>query len=116
MSGLIQTVVAVSGDPLRAELLDALVNDDNDFDVIVVESIARAYSRIKQLTPDLVIVFCDINDTAACQLLSMLKTDVDLSSVFVVTCATRQMSSRLNEVVPETLERPTYPAHAMQMN
>jgi hypothetical protein len=34
----------------------------------------------------MVIVFCEIDDIAACQLLSMLKTDRDLSGVEVVTC------------------------------
>ena len=116
MSGLIQSVVAVSGDPLRAELLDALITDENDFGVVVVESIARAYTRIKQLTPDLVIVFCELDDVAACQLLSTLKNDVDLSGVLVVTCASRHMSCGCEGVVSEIFEPSPYPAHAIQMN
>ena len=42
------SVMAVSNDALRPELLDRLLVDDNDFNVIVVESIERAYSRITQ--------------------------------------------------------------------
>jgi hypothetical protein len=116
MSGLIQSVVAVSGDPLREELLDALVTDENDFGAVVVESITHAYTRIKQLTPDVVIVFCEIDDTAACHLLSMLRNDVDLSGVLVVTCARRLTSCGLNGVVAEVFEQSPYPTHAIQMN
>jgi DNA-binding response OmpR family regulator len=116
MRGLIQSVVAVSSDPRRAELLDALVTDGNDFGVVVVESIARAYSRIKRLTPDLVIVFCELDDTAACQLLSMLKNDGDLSGVLVVTCASRRLSCGCEAVVSEVFEQSRYPACAIQMN
>jgi hypothetical protein len=81
-----RSVVAVSGDPMRGQLLDALLADESDYGVLFVESTERAYSRIKQVTPYMVIVFCEIDDIAACQLLSMLKTDRDLSGVEVVTC------------------------------
>ena len=81
-----RSVVAVSGDPMRGQLLDALLADESDYGVLFVESTERAYSRIKQVTPYMVIVFCEIDDLAACLLLSMLKTDRDLSDVHVVTC------------------------------
>jgi len=72
---------------MRGQLLDALLADDSDYGVLFVESTEGAYSRIKQVTPYMVIVFCEIDDVAACQLLSMLKTDAELSDVEVVTCA-----------------------------
>jgi CheY-like chemotaxis protein len=80
-------VVAVSDDALRSELLDALI-DDSDYNVVVVESMLRAYSRIRQLEPDLVVVFMEIDDVNACQLLSMLEIDRTLNSIPVVTRAT----------------------------
>jgi hypothetical protein len=55
------TVVAVKEDALRPELLDALLMDESDYNVIVVESILHAYSRIRQLEPDLVVVFMEID-------------------------------------------------------
>src|SRR5262245_51887878 len=68
-----QSVVAVSGDLLRAELLDALIVDENDYGPIFLEPMTGAYSRIKEEMPDLVIVYCEADDdVAACQLLSML--------------------------------------------
>jgi DNA-binding response OmpR family regulator len=87
MNGLLLKVVAVSDDALRSEMCDALV-DDSGYDVIVVESIHRAYSRIRELEPDLVVVFMDIDDANACQLLSMLEIDRALSGIPVVTCTT----------------------------
>jgi len=73
-----RSIVALSRDPERAELLDALA-DAGDYDVIFVESVAHGYSRIKQVMPDLIIVYVDIEDVAVCQLLSMLSIDDDLS-------------------------------------
>jgi len=82
------SVMAVSNDALRPELLDRLLLDDNDFNVIVVESIERAYSRITQAQPDVVVVFMTIDDVDACQLFSMLQSDRALRGMNVVTCAT----------------------------
>jgi len=48
----LRSVVAVSEDQERPELLDALMADTNDYGVIVLESIASGCSGIKQLTPE----------------------------------------------------------------
>jgi DNA-binding NarL/FixJ family response regulator len=88
MSTSPSSVVAVSNDALRPELLDRLFVEDNDYDVIVVESIERAYSRIRQVQPNAVVVFMDIDDVDACQLLSMLHIDHELRGVSVVSCTT----------------------------
>jgi CheY-like chemotaxis protein len=81
-------VVALSADAERPELLDALLADEwSDGDAVFVESISRGYERIKQLTPDVVIVMLDVGDAAGCRLLSMLKNDSELSAIPVVTWA-----------------------------
>ena len=82
------SVVAVSNDALRPELLERLFVDDNDYDVIVVESIERAYSRIRQVQPTAVVVLMDIDDVNACQLLSMLHIDHELRGMAVLSCTT----------------------------
>jgi DNA-binding NarL/FixJ family response regulator len=87
MSRSLRRIVMVSGHPQAAPNLDDLLVETNDYDVIFVESIACGYSRIKQVTPDLVIVLLEIDDFGACQLLSMLKVDRDVSRTPVVTCA-----------------------------
>ena len=82
------SVVAVSNDALRPELLDRLLVDVNDCTVIVVESVARAYAKIRQVQPHVVVLLTNIVDVDACQLLSMLHMDRGLRGVSVVTCAT----------------------------
>jgi len=81
-------VVAVSGDPLMRELLTGLLVYPNDYDVIVVESIAHGYSRIKELHPDLVVVFMGYDDAEACDLLSMLNVDREVRHIPAVMCMT----------------------------
>jgi DNA-binding NarL/FixJ family response regulator len=88
MSTLPPSVVAVSNEALRPELLDRLLVDDNNYNVIVVESIERAYFRIKQEQPDVVVLFMNIDDVGACQLLSMLHIDHRLHAIRVVACTT----------------------------
>jgi hypothetical protein len=103
MSRPTRSVVAVSGDSERPELLDMLLFDANDCDVIFVESITRAYSRIKQVTPDLVVVLSEIDDVAACQLLSMLKVDASLPGMLVVMCAAGRTDSNCDDIAGELL-------------
>jgi DNA-binding NarL/FixJ family response regulator len=88
MSTSTLSVLAVSNDALRPELLDRLLVDDNNCNVIAVESIERAYSRIRQMQPDIVVVFMNIDDVDACHLLSMLYVDRGLRGMSVVTCTT----------------------------
>ena len=80
-------IVAVSNDALRPELLDMLLADDSSCDVIVIESIARAYSRIRQLQPALVVLFMEMADEDACRLLSMLQNEPALRGLTVLLCA-----------------------------
>ena len=88
MSSSPLTVVAVSNDALRPELLDMLLFDDTSNGVVVVESIARAYSRISQLQARLVVLLMEIDDEHACLLLSMLQNDRALRGVQVLVCHT----------------------------
>jgi DNA-binding NarL/FixJ family response regulator len=101
MSRAFRTVVVVSGHPQGTEALDALLVDTSDCDIIYVESITDGYSRIKQVTPDLVIVLSGIHDISACQLLSMLKMDDDVSDIPVVTFAVPHEEGELDEDIAE---------------
>jgi hypothetical protein len=101
MNALPRTVVAVGGDPDHAEFLDALMGDVNDRDVIFVEPVAHGYSRVKQLSPALVVVLSEIDDPGACQLLSMLSADGATSSIPVVTLVTRRERSAFAQIIAE---------------
>jgi hypothetical protein len=92
-----RTVVLVTGhgEPATSSL-DALSVEMSEYDVIVVDAIAHGYSRIKQAAPDLIIVCSEIDDSAACQLLSMLKIDSRASRIPVLTHVTSRETSELD--------------------
>jgi len=106
----------VSGHLPPPEFVDALFGDENGFDVIAVESIARGYSRIKQLMPDLVIVFLEIDDVGACQLLSMLQVDAATSRIPVVTLLARQNEGQTVDTVAEVKQRSSRQGVVVEMN
>lgn len=111
----LRIVLAVSGNPQRAEFLDALF-PETDCDIVVVESLAGAYSRVRREMPDLVIVLCEVDDLAACQLLSMLKTDAATSWIPVETWATRPETSEYSDIMSEVNVHTAPGGLAAQMN
>jgi CheY-like chemotaxis protein len=56
------------------------------YDVVFVESTAHAYSQVKRLAPDLVVVCLEIDDLDGCQVLSMLMLDSRTREIPVMTC------------------------------
>jgi PleD family two-component response regulator len=107
---------AVSDEQQQEELLGVLVADEHDYGVVFVERIARSYSRIKEVVPDVVIVDCAIDDLAACLLLSMLKLDASLSHVRVVTCANAPSTGESADFMSEMLEAEPAGTLPLQMN
>jgi CheY-like chemotaxis protein len=57
-------------------------------EVVVIESIERAYSQVKRVAPHLVIVCLSMDDVNTCRALSMLQLDPETSHIPVVTCTT----------------------------
>ena len=57
-----------------------------DYDVVVVEPLARAYSQIKRVKPTLVVLCLAFGDIDGCHLLSMLKLDGETASIPIRTC------------------------------
>ena len=112
----LRSVVAVSGDPQRAQLMDALLADVDLRDIVFVESIARGYSRIKQLAPDIVVVLLGDDPAPACQLLSMLNLDRDTSDIPVVTWMTRHEETEFEELLGQLNQDWSSPSVAIQMN
>lgn len=92
----VRKVVVVSRHPLLQPVLDT-VQDAGNYDLVFVESIGNAYSHIKRVAPDLVIVYLEIDDSDTIQVLSMLKLDSGTSSIPVVTCMTTHEASRFEE-------------------
>jgi PleD family two-component response regulator len=83
----VQKVVVVNGDAEVLGMLEAVL-DAGRYDMVFVESSDRAYSQIKEVGPNLVILCARIDDVAAFQLLSMLKLDLSTRDIPVLTCTT----------------------------
>jgi CheY-like chemotaxis protein len=79
-----QRVLIVNG---NSDVLDVLepVLEAGNYDVVFVESSAHAYSQIRRVQPDLVILCIDMDDADGLMVLSMLKLDPDTRDVPVVT-------------------------------
>jgi CheY-like chemotaxis protein len=83
----LRTVAIVSAHP-HPQVLETVL-ESSEHDVVFIESIAHAYSQIKRVTPDLIVVCLSGNDAdQGCQVLSMLTLDRETSSIPVVTCMT----------------------------
>jgi hypothetical protein len=116
MSRAARTVVLVTGHVPPAHALEALLIDTSDFDIVVVELIARSYSRIRQVVPDAVMVSSEIDDVATCRLLSMLKADSCASRIPVLTCVTSFEQSDVDDDFAELNRNTSTQSLAISMN
>jgi CheY-like chemotaxis protein len=98
-----QKVVIVNG---SAEILDLLetVLDAGHYDVVFVESSRHAYSQIKRVQPNLVILCVHIDDAEGFQVLSMLKLDPDTRTIPVLTYTADQEGQESEEEATEPSE------------
>ena len=80
----VRRVVVVNGNARALELLE-MVLEQGQYDVIFVASHAHAYSHVKRLRPDLVVLCLQLDDLEGFRVLSMLKLDEGTRSIPVVT-------------------------------
>lgn len=83
----VQKVVVVNGNTEVLGMLEAVL-DAGRYDMVFVESSDHAYSQIKKVVPNLVILCARIDDVAVFQLLSMLKLDTSTRDIPVLTYTT----------------------------
>lgn len=83
----VQKVVVVNGNTEVLGLLETVL-DAGRYDMVFVESSDRAYSQIKKVLPNLVILCARIEDLDGFQLLTMLKLDEDTRHIPVLTYTT----------------------------
>ena len=76
--------VMVVGNNPHQRVLETVANAGL-YDVVIVESTARAYSHIKRVVPTLVVLCMSLDDPDSCHVLSMLKLDSATSTIPVVT-------------------------------
>ena len=82
-----QKVVVVNGNTEVLGMLETVL-DAGRYDMVLVESGSRAYSQIKKVQPNLVILCTRIDELDGFQLLTMLKLDPETKHVPVLTYTT----------------------------
>lgn len=111
-----QRVLIVNGDPESLGFLEAIV-EAGHYDVVFVESVATAYSQVKKLLPDLVILCAHIDDVDSLQVLSMLRLDPDTRWIPVLTYTTDARPDEDDSVCEESSSVPMFlPRSASLMN
>jgi len=95
-----QKVVIVNGTPEILDLLETVL-DAGHYDVVFVESSHHAYSQIKRVQPNLVILCVRIAEADGFQVLSMLKLDAETREIPVLTYTTEYDGQESEEEVPE---------------
>src|SRR6476619_6663259 len=104
-----QKVVIVNGSPEMLETLETVL-DAGHYDVVFVESSEHAYSQIKRVLPNLVILCVRIDDADGFQVLSMVKLDAETRGIPILTYTTEHDGDELYESYAETSETELFPA------
>jgi CheY-like chemotaxis protein len=106
----------VNGSDEIMSLLDTVL-EAGPYDVVFVESTAHAYSQIKRVRPNLVILCTHLEEMDGFQVLSMLKLDKDTRGIPVLTYTTEFEGQDSAGVEAESSSVPTFtPAPAPRMN
>jgi len=95
-----QKVVIVNGTSQILEMLETVL-DAGRYDVVFVESSQHAYSQIKRVQPNLVILCVQVDDPAGFQVLSMLKLDPDTREIPILTYTTEPEADEDTEEAAE---------------
>ena len=104
-----QKVVIVNGSAEILEMLETVL-DAGHYDVVFVESSQHAYSQIKRVKPNLVILCVRIDDPDGFQVLSMLKLDDDTRTIPVLTYTTEYDNQESTEETTEPSESEMFAA------
>jgi len=111
-----QKVVIVNGNAAILGLLETML-DAGHYDVVFVEPSAHAYSQIKRVQPNLVILCINLDDPDGIHVLSMLKLDADTRDIPVLTYTITTEDDEPDEEVAEPAEPEMFtPKPAVWMN
>jgi PleD family two-component response regulator len=110
-----QKVVIVNGTPDVLEVLESVL-DPGHYDIVFVESGARAYSQIKRVRPQLVILCMRIEDLEGFQVLSMLKLDDETFKIPVLTYTTEYEGQDSDDALSELVDSAIPPVRALSRN
>jgi len=111
-----QKVVIVNGSPQSLELLENVL-EAGRYDIVFVESSEHAYSQIKRVQPNLVILCVQIDAMETLQVLSMLKLDDDTRSIPILTFTADLEEQEADEESEDVSEGEMFaPAQILRMN
>lgn len=111
-----QKVVVVNGGADVLDLLETVLGAGH-YDIVFSESSDCAYSHVKRVHPDLVILCVRIEDVDAFQVLSMLKLDEDTRRVPVLTYTTEFEGQDVDDRLVESDDTAVFsPKPALRMN
>jgi PleD family two-component response regulator len=102
-AGAVQKVVVVNGNTEVLGMLETVL-DAGRYDMVFVESGDRAYSQIKKVLPNLVILCTKIEELEGFQLLTMLKLDADTRNIPVLTYTTEYEGQDFDEAISQLAE------------
>ena len=113
----VQKVVVVNGSTEVLGMLETVL-DAGRYDMVFVESGTRAYSQIKKVQPNLVILCARIDQPDGFHLLTMLKLDPETRRVPVLTYTTEVDGHDFDEAISQLAEEdasllPARPALSM---
>ena len=115
----VQKVVVVNGNTEVLGMLETVL-DAGRYDMVFVESSERAYSQIKKVLPNLVILCARIEQLEGFQLLTMLKLDPETRDIPVLTytteCEGQDFDTAISQLAEE--EEEVFPTRyqALRMN
>ena len=111
-----QKVVIVNGSPEIMELLEMAL-DAGRYDIVFVENNEHAYSQIKRVQPNLVILCVRIEEMDGFQVLSMLKLDDETRGIPVLTYTNEDERNNPGGEIPEFSDGEMFtPKPAIRMN
>ena len=114
----VQKVVVVNGNTEVLGMLESVL-DAGRYDMVFVESGEHAYSQIKKVLPNLVILCTRIERLDGFQLLTMLKLDPQTRDIPVLTCTTEYEGQDFDTAISQLAdeEEDTLPARpGLRMN
>jgi CheY-like chemotaxis protein len=109
-----QRVMIVNGCTGILELIETILRAGR-YDVVFVESSDHAYSQIKRLQPDLVILCVRLDHVDGFHVLTMLKLDEATRDIPLLTYATSSDSDEMEEEPQERLETEMFTPKSMEL-
>jgi len=99
----VQKVVVVNGNTEVLGMLETVL-DAGRYDMVFVESSDRAYTQIKKVLPNLVILCTRIEELDGFQLLTMLKLDQETKNIPILTYTTEFEGQDFDSAISQLAE------------